>query len=544
MEFLETPVLIVGGGPVGLALANELGWRNIPCLLVDQNLEPGTFPTCESINARTMEHLRRWGLADELRSDGFPADYSRNVIFMTRVDQFEIARLNRLSNAESKSEHLHLGPEGSIWCPKYWFDPALKRHASRYPHVTIRSGCRLDAFTELSGSIEAELTDLGSDRRFKVRCNYLAACDGGGSGIRRQLGIKLGGTFAEGQNLGVFFRSAGVLERLPLPCSQIQILNEHSRATLSTVDGRELWRMTVTLDGLDSSAVQAERCIGEVLGPDIAFEIIATRPWAGHRVVAERFRKGRAFLVGDAAHMLWPRGGFGMNTGFGDAVDLGWKLAATLQGWGGEGLLESYQKERQPIAQRNVDEAARNRAADVHLSITPHSAHDTQAGANDRQVMRDQILRTRAKEWASLGIQLGYRYDGSTICIDDGTPSPPDDPTTYTPTARPGARAPHFWLTDTSSILDHFGKAFVLLVFDSRLKTDALSSAAARLRIPLDVIHVADDAAAELYECPLALVRPDGHVAWRGRSVQEPEQILGIVSGWTQIIQGTPEVVT
>jgi len=260
------------------------------------------------------------------------------------------------------------------------------------------------------------------------------------------------------------------------------------------------------------------------------------RPWTGHCVVAERYQDGRVFLAGDAAHLNWPAGGFGMNTGVGDAVDIGWKLAAALQGWGGPKLLDSYTLERKPIAMINVNEAAEMRASfDNQTPFSPKIEEDSEEGKQLREKARAAILRTRAKEFQhdSAGIELGYRYENSPICVSDGTPPPALDHGLYVPSTWPGARAPHVWLKDGRSTLDLFGKGFTLLVLSSiPTDTTAFTTAAKKIGLPLEVVASDEPLVRETYERPVVLVRPDGHVAWRGDAVSaDTAEIIEQVRG-------------
>ena len=255
--------------------------------------------------------------------------------------------------------------------------------------------------------------------------------------------------------------------------------------------------------------------VREAVGSPIDVEVIAAQPWSGHRVVARTYRQGRVFLAGDAAHLLWPKGGFGANTGIGDAVDLGWKLAATLEGWGGENLLDSYELERHPIAVRNVTEASGNWTLDAQLTPDPTLDSQDEQGARAREEMGRLIQRLRGREYLSIGVQLGYRYSESPICVRDGTAEPPDEPDVYVPSTWPGCRAPHVQLGDGTSILDHFGRGFVLTT-SGAADPGALVDAARERGVPLRVLTLDTPDAVRLYERPLVLVRPDGHVGWRG----------------------------
>ncbi len=518
------PVLIAGGGPVGLALAIELAWRGVSCLVVEQGNGSVEFPTTNLVNTRTSEHLRRWGLADQVRyRSGFPNDYPRNYVFVTRMNGYEIARFDHPASGDRESRSPH-SPEGRIWVSKPFFDPIMQQHVRSLPTVEIRYHTSLESFRQDDQRVVADVVDSQIGQHAEIEADYLIGCDGGRSTVRRQLGIELQGAFSQGMNVAVLFRSPLLSLSRHGPAVQYQIINAQIQGAIAAVDGRELWRLNirgVKPDQLDS--LDAPGKLRHALGENIPFELLAVRPWTGHCVVAERYRDGRVFLAGDAAHLLWPAGGFGMNTGVGDGVDLGWKLAATIQGWGGPRLLDSYEPERRPIGMHNVTEAGEMRSGfDTQILFSPLLEEDSDEGKKLRAKAREAILRTRAKEFQhdSAGIELGYRYDHSPICIPDGPPPPPDDHATYTPTTWPGARAPHVWLRDGRSMLDLFGRNFVLLVLSSKtIDTSALTAAAKKVNLPLEVVALDEPKVCEAYERPLVLVRPDGHVAWRGDSV-------------------------
>jgi 2-polyprenyl-6-methoxyphenol hydroxylase-like FAD-dependent oxidoreductase len=515
------PVAIAGGGPTGLALAAELGWRGVECLVVEQGDGSVDFPTTNLVNTRTCEHLRRWGIADEVRyRSGFPSDYPRNYVFVTRMNGHEIARFDHPAAADPGARSPY-SPEGRIWVSKPFFDPILRKHVRNLPGIDVRYRTAFESFRQNERNVAVTVVDAESGARSEIEADYLVGCDGGRSNMRRQLGIELQGAFSQGMNVAVLFRSPLLSIGRFGPAVQYQIINSDIQGAIAAVDGRELWRLNIR--GVKPEQVDSLDAAGKLrhaLGANVPFEIISVRPWTGHCVVAERYRDRRVFLAGDAAHLLWPAGGFGMNTGVGDAVDLGWKLAAMLQGWGGPKLLESYEPERRPIGMRNVQEASEMRSGyDQALQVSPVLDADTEEGRALREKARAAILRTRAKEFQndSPGIELGYAYDGSPICVGDGTPAPPFDHGVYNPTTRPGARAPHVALGGGRSTFDLFGRGFVLLALaDNKADAEPLAAAAKRARLPLEVVELDHPEAKRIYERCLVLVRPDGHVAWRG----------------------------
>lgn len=523
----KVPVIVVGAGPVGLAFGNELGWRGIHCMLVERSTELVDFPTCESINARTLEHMRRWGLAEGMRDAGFPPDMPRNVRFMTRVLGHELLCFERPSNRDFRQTLGQVTPEGGIWCPRMLFEPVMRHHLANYPQVQLAAGQEVTGFAQDADGVDVNLRNLQTGQVAHWRCDYLVACDGAASGTRKALSIALEGTFAEGHNITLYFESAALAVLLAdKPGVMMDVVNAQGRANLSSVDGRDRWRLTV--HAMPQEPLDPEGRIRDALGQDVPFTVIGAKPWDGHRVVAQRYREQRVLLAGDAAHLLWPRGGFGMNTGVGDVVDLGWKLEAMLAGWGGAQLLDSYELERRPVAARNVDEAASNRAEDAGLPVPADIEDDTPAGAQARQKLGEVIRERRAKEWNSLGIQLGYTYGDSPLCVSDGTPALAESATDYVPNTRPGARAPHAWLADGRSTLDLFGRGFVLLTFGvSQDTVEGLLSAARARGVPLQTVAIEDAAIAQLYERRMVLVRPDGHVAWR--SDQAPQDAGGVI---------------
>jgi hypothetical protein len=284
-------------------------------------------------------------------------------------------------------------------------------------------------------------------------------------------------------------------------------------------------------DKVTHSEADIRDALRRAMGGDFDCEILSVMRWVRRELVADRYGAERVFIAGDAAHLMSPTGGFGMNTGIQDAVDLGWKLAAAVQGWAGSGLLRSYEIERQPVAVRNVTEASSNLGRMLSTRQRRPPPEIFQAGPAGDAARVDYgrwFSETMRHEWFTIGFHLAYRYDSSPIIVPDGTPAPPLPTSTYVQTARPGARAPHAWLPDGRSSLDLFGRGFVLL----RLGPDAphgegICSAASEASVPLEVVEIDLAEVNELYARRLVLVRPDGHVAWRAD--EEPADARALI---------------
>jgi hypothetical protein len=304
----------------------------------------------------------------------------------------------------------------------------------------------------------------------------------------------------------------------------------------TAIDGNQLWRLTLLglAEKLELDRFDAAAWVRRALGRDDApFEVLSLLPWRRSEMIADHFGQGRVLIAGDSAHTMSPTGGMGMNTGMCDIVDLGGKLQAMVEGWGGPRLLDSYEIERRPVARRNASASTSNLGALTSPANCARILDNTEEGARVRQEVGASFgAAMRASYWEPSGLQLGYIYEGSPVCVPDGTPLPADTPR-YMPTARPGSRAPHAWLKDGRSTLDLFGRDFALLCFAGAPANDiaALKASAERRKLPFSVIHIEDDEVAQLYEQPMALVRPDGHVAWRGSRAGDAQKIIDTVRG-------------
>ena len=530
---VRTPVLIVGGGPVGFALALDLAQRGTSSTLVER--DAGTalhlLAKAGTLFERSMEYCRRLGIAEKVAAVGFPDDYPRDTVYCTALHGFPIGRDPLPSTAERP---LHPEtPELLRRCPQYVFDPLLADEVLERGLTDVRYDHRLSGLTEHDDGVTATL-ETGDGDELIVHADYLVGCDGAGSTVRRALGIPFDGQHLD-YSVSLMIYCADFERYQPYGrCERWMFLApDGTWGNITTVDGRGLYRFTIigspdriAPDKLDVGAL-LRRAIGDDT-IDIPWHVVNAVPWRRSQCAASVFHSKRVVLAGDAAHTTSPTGGHGLNTSLGDCSDLGWMLPALLQGWGGAGLLPAYTAERRPAAIRASSQSTRNYKVWVENEGREHILEDSDAGQRQRQALGARMRALLKQEWQSFGVTMGYSYSDSPIIISDGTPAPPDEPSTYVQTARPGHRAPHAWLAPGRSTIDLFGDGFVLLAFgpeSSDLST--LTKAADNVGMPLKIHAIDDPQIVELYERRLVLVRPDGMVAWRGD--QLPEDVDGLV---------------
>lgn len=516
---IETPVLIAGGGPVGLALALDLNHQRTPCLVVEQDAGTALIPQAKAgtHNERSMEFCRRWGLIDPIAA-AYPDDEARDTVYCTGLDGHYIGR-SKVPSARDRGVPA-VSPEMMRRCAQNQFDPILAKALLASEHATLRYGLKFESFVQDEEGVTSLLRDLASGDTVRVRSQYLVGCDGAGSAIRKALGIPFDlikqmdfslSAMLRIDNLGQY-HPFGSLERFMF------IGPEGTWANMTSVDGRGLWRFTIVgaESALDATTFDITPVIRRAFGQlDIPYTVERVVPWRRAQTLARSYGQGRVWLAGDSVHTTSPTGGHGLNTGIGDATDLSWMLAARVAGWGGDALLSAYTMERRPVALRNLGSATQNYSAWVGRGMDLVTEPGPVGDAARRNI-GDGLVVALHQEWSSQGIALGYRYEGSPLVVPDGTPPSPDHPSFYVPTARPGHRAPHAWLPDGRSVIDLFGRGFVLLIFgaDTRLGEPLLHKARA-CGVPLRLECIDQPEIAALYQRKLVLVRPDGHVAWR-----------------------------
>ena len=519
-----TQVLIVGGGPCGLMLANELGRRGISVLVLDQ--KPGTAfnPQANATQARTMEHYRRLGFADEIRALGMPADFPTDIAYFTRFAKHELARFRLPSAREARQLVSTLsGSWSAAELPhrvaQKFVEQVLRRHAERV--ASVHYGWRVTRFADLGTHVEALAEPAEGGEPVKVRSAYLVGADGARSLVRQSMGWRHTGEtgvtrdFVGGRMYAVYCRVPDFYRAVPHAPAWMNVsFNRERRAFMPAIDGSGQFAFHTQLKAHEEEArideAAAAAMVRQAIGAPLEVEVLACDTWtAGHALVAERFAEGRVFIGGDAAHLFTPTGGLGYNTAVEDAVNLGWKLAAVLHGRAAPRLLQSYEVERKPLAVRNTTYAKRFADSLGNYQPVAEIEDDSPQGARARRRAGEYLEAHGRAEFNIPGITFGGRYDGSPAIISDGTAPPPEAANSYVPTACPGGRPPHQWLADGRSLYDLFGFEWTLLCMNHAPLADEPDVKTVRLQ---------DAALRELYGADFALIRPDQIVAWRGNS--------------------------
>jgi 2-polyprenyl-6-methoxyphenol hydroxylase-like FAD-dependent oxidoreductase len=453
-------------------------------------------------NGRSMELFRRLGLADRLRAVAVPEGNCFDVSWITSLVGRELHRFRYPSIIERRTEILKRNDgsqprEPAMRVSQVMIEPVLQRAILGDQLVEARWGVALEDFEQNDEGVIVTLHHGDTGVTESVRCDFLAGCDGGSSLVRERLGIALEGRAAVTQRYMIHFKSDA---RDLLQAFGIAWHYQTDKGTLIAQDDEDTWTLqTRPPAGAAPEAADPNAMLDAWVGQSFPRHVLVANPWASHLLVAERYRLGRAFLAGDAAHQYIPTGGYGMNTGIADAVDLGWKLASVLKGYADQSLLDTYEHERRPVGLRN--RAASERHTDVRIRIA-----ELYRSERDHDALARGIAALGNAENESWGIEFGYRYDGVE-----------GDPLVYEPTTAPGARLPSVFLHDGSALYDRLGPWFTLLRLGDADPSPLIDAAP----VPLDTVIVDDPAIAPIYEAKLVLVRPDTHVAWRGNDCQD-----------------------
>jgi 2-polyprenyl-6-methoxyphenol hydroxylase-like FAD-dependent oxidoreductase len=517
-------VLIVGAGPVGLALAIELGLRGIKVMLVEERARAGAQPRAKTTNVRTMTHMRRWGIAEALREAApLPRDYPTDVVFATTLFGRQLALIpDAFAGAKRRDPRF---PEPAQWVPQYTVEEVLRERLRTLASVRLLLATSFVDAVQNEAGVAATLRDLTTGETQMVEADYLVGADGARSRVREVMGAKMEGDHAFAYNFNVILRIPEFERSPPQPRAIMYwTVNPASPGVFSPLDSGGLWAFAILLPPGVSDMADDEIIarVAAAIGRPVEVEIVTRDLWAAHRLIATRYRNERMLLAGDACHLHPPFGGYGMNLGIADGVDLGWKLAAVIEGWGGDGLLDSYETERRPVHQRTITEAVANYAVlSAHL-VKADLDGETVESQQARAEVGREIMVAKTREFYTLGVVLGSRYETSPVITDDGSAPPPEHYSTFEPSAHPGCLAPHAWLADGTSLYDHFGLGYTLLLLDAAAAaiTDAaaesIAAAAAEACVPLKVLDLRAEHLRDLYVAPLALIRPDQYVAWRG----------------------------
>lgn len=533
VQQLQARVLVVGAGPVGLALAMDLAQRGIDVLVAEirHRGEPPNVK-CNHVSARSMEILRRLGVAGKVRNAGLPEDYPNDVAYRTTVTGPELARIPiPARNARYTATG---GPD--TWWPtaepparinQIFLEPILFAHAQSQPRLAIRNRVRIDDFVAHDTGAIATGVDLDSGAALRIECEFLIGCDGGRSMVRKKIGAQLHGTDVVGRVQSTYFRAPSLLSLLKHERAWATFaLNPRRSGNVYAIDGRETWLLHNYLkaDETDFDAVDRDWAIRQILGvgPDFQYEILSKEDWVGRRLVADRFRGGadlgRVFICGDASHLWIPMAGYGMNAGIADAMDLSWTLAAYLNGWAGEVVLDAYEAERQPITEQ-VSRFAMDHALALQRereAVPDNIEADGEDGDRARATAGKALYDLNVKQYCCGGLNFGTFYDRSPLIAYDGATPPAYTMDTFTPSTVPGCRTPHLWLDDGRSLYDCMGADYTLLRFDPSVDVGPLVRAAGKRGVPLAILDVQSAQADGLYDVKLVLSRPDQHVAWRG----------------------------
>ena len=535
---METEVLVVGAGPVGLTLALDLGRRGVHCTLIERKAAPEFLPKMERCNARTMEIFRRMGVAERIRAAGLDRHVPMDVYVALAMNEPPLLHLPYPSVSEAQAQ-IAACQDGSMplepyqLISQYTLEPLLKAEVERLPNVSVRYGHEFLCLSQNEAAATATVRDPNGQTA-DIRAQYIVGCDGGSSAVRKQLGIQLRG---EGSLLRLYqalYYAPDLFDRIPIGNGPGRGRHYHIADAQSTFlimqDSTKHWTLHATVEKAEEMAGQFERTIGT----PVPFTMLYVGEWKQNLLLADHYGAGRVFLAGDAIHLVVPTGGLGMNTGVGDAIDLSWKLHATLRGWGGPALLTSYEIERRQVGERAV--AASRYASLGRRTWRSQYKPNIRDATPEGQATRDHLARVadveQRKTNEMIGAELAYRYLASPIICDE--PGGPEHSfREYVPTTWPGARVPHVWLDEGRSIHDVIGDGYTLVRLGrSQVDTSALEQAFRAFGAPFSTVTIDAQAPRDVYGYDLILVRPDLHVAWRGQAAPyDPARVAAVATG-------------
>lgn len=542
---IESQVVIVGAGPVGLTLALDLASRGIEsCVLELRHRGEPPSVKCNHVAARSMEIFRRLGFVEQVRNSGLPPDYPHDIAFRTTMTGRELARIPipsriRRYTATDGPDTNWPTPEPPHRINQIYLEPIIFEQAASAPNITILNRTSFERFEQDDDGVTTQACNIDTGEPIELRSQFLVGCDGGRSNVRRQIGAKLEGDAVIQRVQSTYIRAPELIRLLTTePAWGNLSLNPRRSGTVYAIDGVEKWLIHNYLreEEPDFDSVDRDWAIRQILGvgPDFEYEVISKEDWYGRRLLADKFREGRVFICGDAAHLWVPYAGYGMNAGLADAENLSWQLAAHLNGWASERILAAHEAERHPITEQ-VSYFAMNHAhatASQRRAVPPEIEDDTPEGEAAREALGAATYALNVQQYACSGLNFGYYYDKSPIIAYDGAAHPPYAMAEYTPSTVPGCRTPHVWLADGASLYDRMGPEFTLLAIDFDGPLNEIVDAARARGVPLEVLHLTRAEAGDVYDRKLVLSRPDRHVAWRGDAPpDDPGALIDLVTG-------------
>ena len=523
-------VLVVGAGPVGLTLAMDLARSGVRVTVVEVRRfgEPPNVK-CNHVSARSMEQFRRLGVAPALRHAGLPEDFPNDVVFRTRMTGEELTRIPIPCRRDRYTEFE--GPDTGWPTPEpphrinqIYLEPLLLAHAVKQEGLSLLSRTRLIDFEQDDHGVLVSLEDLDTQEVRQLRVLYLVGCDGGSSGVRKKMGAQLQGTDVIQRVQSTHIRAPQLAALLPGKLAWCYYsVNPDRCGTVFAIDGQETWLVHNHLNAqeLEFDSVDRDKSIRHILGvgPDFEYQIITKEDWVGRRLVANRFRNGKVFLAGDAAHLWVPYAGYGMNAGIADATNLAWLLSARVKGWADESILDAYEAERQPITEQ-VSHFVMNHAQKMikaRSAVPAEIEANNEAGQAARLHMGQEAYALNVQQFCCAGLNFGYFYEKSPIIAFDEESAPAYTMGDFTASTVPGCRAPHFWLNDGRSLYDELGPAYTLMVLDASAQVMPLLEAAQQAQVPLKVLVLSEQSEVpSAYTHKLLICRTDQHVVWRG----------------------------
>lgn len=568
-EQFDTSVLIAGGGPVGLTLALELERHGIDAILIERNPSTTRHPKMDITNGRSMEIFRRLDLIDKLRQVAVPSDHQVSVVWATNLAGEELARFDYPSVDEvyrklREDNDGRMALEPGMRVSQVVLEPVLKEALDNHcKHIDLRFGWGLESFEQDDEGVTATIKCTETGKKKSIRARYLAGCDGANSVVRKGLGIPVNTITPleileanDRNNLLDDYRGEPLQDPKRWPARHQIHFKSNDRELFEQFGGHtwhlqfpdgttvisqndlDTWTMHLLPDlypGIDDA--DPKDVLHKILGSECDCEILESNRWYPRLGLADNFGSGRVWLAGDSVRQVIPTGGYGMNTGIGDAMALGWILAANVSGWGGSQLFAAYEIERRHVS-------ARNRiASGTHASIRGKISRSNpgeilfQKGPQAdeaRTTLGDYILELGNLENEAWGIEWGYRYDESPVIWHEEGDAPAYEWEYYEPGTWPGVKAPNVFMSDGQPLFDLFGKGMTLLSF-GEAGSEVLVEAADAAGVPLQVLTIRDSHVSKLYEKALVLTRPDQHVAWRGdqqpSTLAEAAEIINRIRG-------------